>query len=114
MKPTLRLRHFASAPSDSVADVGARHDHLAGRRPVDARDQVQQRRLAGARRPHQRDELALGHFQAQPVEDDDLLAVALVDLPHVLHVDRGHESSFDHSRSRGSRLEVGRTQSQLE
>ena len=52
-----------SAPPDfATMDVG-----LAG--PMDgieAADQIQKRRLAGARRPHQRQELTPRYFQVQP------------------------------------------------
>ena len=54
----------AAAPAGELAlrelrHVGAGHDHLARRGPVDAGDQVEQRRLARARRAHQGHELAL-------------------------------------------------------
>ena len=68
-------------------EVSSGHNHLARRRAVDAGDQVQQRGLARARRPHQRQELALRHFEAQAVEHRDLLAIAVIDLAYVLHTD---------------------------
>ena len=87
MKPMLRLRHLASSPSES----GVRSVLATTTRPdvgaVDAGDQVQQRGLARARRPHERDELARRHFEVDAVEHRDLLAVALVDLANVLHAD---------------------------
>src|SRR5262249_14780721 len=61
-------------------DLGARDDDLARGRAVDARDQVEERRLARARGAHQGYELALGHLEVDAVEDHDLLAVPLVDL----------------------------------
>ena len=86
MKPTLWLRHSASALSASWATSVPATMTWPEVGPVDAGDQVQERRLARARRPHERDELALGDLQAQPVEHGELLAVALVDLAHVAHV----------------------------
>jgi len=70
------------------ADVGSVDHDLAGRGTIDACDQVEQRRLAGARRPHEREEFALGHAEVDAVEHGDLLRIALVDLAHLLHVDR--------------------------
>ena len=89
MKPMLRLRHLASSPSDSGPRSVPATDDLARGRAVDAGDQVQQRGLARARRPHQRHELALGHVQVDAVEHLDLQAVALIDLANVLHADGG-------------------------
>src|SRR5690606_4987833 len=77
-------------PLGQLADVRAGDDHAAGRRAVDARDEVEQRRLARAGRPHEGDELALGHLEVEPVEHDDLLRVAPVDLADVLHYHRCH------------------------
>jgi hypothetical protein len=69
--------------------VGPRDDHLSGRRPIDAGDQVEERGFAGARRAHQRHELSLGHPQIDAVQDGDLQAVPAVDLPHTDHIDHG-------------------------
>ena len=48
------------------ADAGERDGALV--RPVQPRDEVQQRRLAAARRPHQRDELAGPHGEVGPAQ----------------------------------------------
>ena len=55
-------------------------DDAAARRRVDAGDQVQQRRLARARRAHQRDELPFGDVEVDAHEDRDLDLVPPVDL----------------------------------
>src|SRR5262249_33217889 len=52
-------------------------------------DEVQQRRLAGAGRPHEREELALGHLQRQVLEDVDLLAAAAEVLVDPFDLDDG-------------------------
>ena len=55
---------------------------LAGR--IDPGDQVQERRLARAAGPHQAQELALGHFQREVLEDVDALAAAAEELVDVV------------------------------
>src|SRR5262249_26851367 len=54
---------------------------------VDARDQVEQRRLSRTRRPHERHELPLGDPEIDPVQDRDLLGVLAKDLHDSLDVD---------------------------
>ena len=45
--------------------------------------QVQQRRLAGPRRPHQREELAWRNIEVDALQDVDALAAAVIDLVEV-------------------------------
>src|SRR5918993_4346816 len=89
-EPDAAAAPLRELPFRERPEVGARHDHLAARRPVDPRNQIEERRLAGTGGPHEGDELSFRHLQAQPIEHHDVLAVALVDLSHLLHVDCGH------------------------
>src|SRR6188508_106295 len=52
----------------------------AAARPVEAADQVQQRRLAGARRPHQREEVAFADVEVELLENVHRLDAAFVVL----------------------------------
>src|SRR5262249_27303048 len=56
-----------------AVDARARDRDLAGVRPVDAAEQVEQRGLARAGRPHHGDEVALRDRQVEMVEDRDRL-----------------------------------------
>ena len=60
MTPTVRPRHSAVLPSDRLGEVLAGDRDRAAGRAVDAGDHVHQRRLAAARSPDDRDELARG------------------------------------------------------
>ena len=80
MKPTCAARHAASSLSVELRDVDARDEDRARRRLVDAGDEVEQRRLAGARRPHQRDEVALRDVEIDVDQHRDDLAAANVAL----------------------------------
>jgi len=51
-------------------DVGIAEQHATGRRPFEARDDAQQRRLAAPRRPEHRHELALPDREGDVVERD--------------------------------------------
>ena len=66
MKPSLRLRRSASCVGIQLGDLGAVQHVRAAGRPVEAADQVHERRLAGAGRPHDRDELARFDLRARP------------------------------------------------
>src|SRR5690606_19884504 len=68
------------------------HQDAAGRRRVQAREQVEQRRLAAARGPHQREELTLLDRQVQVLEHRDLDGVPPIDLADALHLDQRHQS----------------------
>src|SRR5262249_27039709 len=54
---------------------------------VDAGDQVEQRRLARARRAHERLEAALGHVEVDALEHRNRLLVAMVNLAHAAQLD---------------------------
>jgi len=72
-----------------LVDALSAHGDLPGGRLVEAADEIQQRRLARARRPHERDEIALGNVESEPVQHLDLLLAALVDLRHVVDLNHG-------------------------
>src|SRR5690606_10578205 len=59
-------------------DVRALEEIPAARRPIEAAQDVQARRLAGAARARQRDELARAHGEVDPVERADLGRAAAV------------------------------------
>ncbi len=69
MKPMWLRRRSVSCWSPMPGDVGAVDRHAAGGRPVETGEDVHERRLAGARRPHDRGELPL-----HDVERDALAA----------------------------------------
>ncbi len=68
-------------------DAIAADPDLALAWPIEAGDQVEQRRLARTRRSHQAEELAFGHLQVQVVEHVDLLAAAREVLVHTTDAD---------------------------
>src|SRR5205085_7263678 len=74
--------------------------HLPGRRTVDARDQVQERRLPGAGRAHEGHEVPLRHIEVDAVEDGDLLRVATIGLPHLADFHCCHQRSPVATRTR--------------
>ena len=94
-KPMCRARHAGELAARQRVDAIARDvDRALGRR-VEPADQVEQRRLAGAGRSHQREEVARGDVERDPLEDVDLLAAAIVDLVQVADFDqRFHSNSF--------------------
>ena len=81
------------------ADVGVADANRAARRPIDAGQQVQQRRLARAGRPHQPEEVALGHRDGDVGEHRDLDRVPAIDLRHVADFDQSHEAPASGRRS---------------
>src|SRR5262249_16973915 len=65
-----------------LVDTAAIDRDAAGRRRVESADEVEQRGLAGAGRPHERDEVPARDVEVHPVQHLDRLAappVALVD-----------------------------------
>src|SRR6185312_2810276 len=91
--------HVPRPPPRKVAirqlvDAFTRDDDLAGIRPVEPADEVEQRRLAGAGGTHEREELTRLDVEIQAVEHFHLLLAADVALHHVLHGnERRHEVS---------------------
>ena len=73
------LEHQADVAPRCV-DACAVHAHLAGARRQQARDDPEQRRLAAAGAPDERDELALPHLEVDVVERVQALAAAAKDL----------------------------------
>ena len=67
------LRELAAA--EGAHRHAVHFDGAAGRR-VEAADQIEQRRLAGSRRSHQREEIALRNLQVHALEHVDALAAA--------------------------------------
>ena len=70
--------------------IGVAVQHLAARRHVEAAEDVEQRRLAGARRPQQHDELSFVERQA------DLAQRVHVDLAHA--IDLGELANIEERR----------------
>ena len=66
----------ASWPPDELVDAHAADLDGAGGRRVEPADQVEQRRLAGARRSHQGQEVALGDVEVDALQHVDALAAA--------------------------------------
>ena len=86
--PIVRPRHSAVLPSDSPARSWPADGHRAAGRPVDAGDHVHQRRLAAARPPDDRDELAPVHLEVDAVERPERPRVGDVVLDHAAQVDQ--------------------------
>ncbi len=98
--PSSRLKNWNTmpmwlAPHARELVLVAAGDRLAGDRDlalvgdVESRDEVQQRRLAAARRPHDRDELARRDVEvdaAQRAHRRELGLERLADAPHRAHV----------------------------
>ncbi len=72
-----------------VAEILAVDDDLAPGGPVEPGDQVQERRLARARRPHQREVLAFADREVEIHQHGDPELVAAVFLVNVPQDDRG-------------------------
>src|SRR5205085_968997 len=70
-----------------LAEVAARDERGALRRTIEAGDEIEQRRLARARRTHERFECALRDVEVQLVEDGERLFPANERLRDVAHLD---------------------------
>src|SRR5438067_98650 len=85
VSPPVAGRHGFHEPALLQPEVSARArggQRAAARRGhVEAAEQVEQRRLAGAARPHERDEIAGVDVEVEPLEHVDLLASPAVGLP---------------------------------
>ena len=88
MNPTLSARQRVICALGHRAEVLAVDDDLARGRPVEPGDQVQQGRLARARRPHQGEEFPLVDGQVEVDEDRDAELVAPVFLADAFEGDR--------------------------
>ena len=84
LRAPARQRRPAHAADVHAADLDR---SLGGR--VQPADQIQERRLAGARRPHQRQELAFGHIEIHAFQHLDALRPAAEDLVNVLRSNQG-------------------------
>src|ERR1044071_4828963 len=60
--------------------VGPHYFDFAFRDAIDTCQQVQERRLAGAARPHQREEISLVQFEIDLIQRDDLKSIAIKKL----------------------------------
>src|SRR5690606_34067291 len=89
LAPPLREGALAHRGDLCVAD-----EDLPSGRSVDAGDQVQERRLPGARRAHEGDELPLLDLEGEAVEDGEDLRVARVLLDDALDLDEGFGHLF--------------------
>src|SRR6476646_6684785 len=68
-------------------DVLAQHQQLAGGRPVNRSNHVQQSRLAGTGRAHQGEKFTAADFDGNVVQRLDLEGVALENLAYVAGLD---------------------------
>ena len=84
MKPIVFDRHRRQLRLPHRGDVAAADHDPAARRLVDAGDQVQERRLARAGRPHQRDVLPFRDVEIEAHQDRDLDLIPAVDLLDML------------------------------
>src|SRR5437870_3709900 len=81
-----------------AGDLLAVDDDPTARRPVDAGDQIKQRRLARAGRTHQSQKIAARNVQRDPVQNGDVKFVALVDLANIADLNQSlHASSVRRS-----------------
>ena len=83
MNPTLLARQRVISASERCAEVLAVDDDLALGGPVEAGDQVQERGLARARRPHQGEVLPFRDLEVEIRQDRDhelIAAVLFVDI----------------------------------
>ena len=87
MKPISRLRIAASERSEVIVDRRAVDLHVAFRRHVEQAHQVEQRALAAARRPHDRDELAFAHVEVDVGQRDGFDPVRAIHLLDALQSD---------------------------
>ena len=87
-------RHRESwLPVSELMRTPADLDVAAGRR-VESAHQVEQRRLSGARRPHQRQEVALRDLEVDALQHVDALAAAREVLVDVWDPDEGRSVIF--------------------
>src|SRR5215469_2983605 len=75
-----------------LVDAAIADGDLPGGRLIEAADEIEECRLAGPGRSHQRDEVGARDIERESVQDLDLLLAALVDLGDVMHLDHrlGH------------------------
>ena len=95
-KPIRLLRTAASCVGRHVRDVLAVDGHDPGRRMVEQPDDVHQRRLARARRPHDREHLAAADLEghaAERIDHDVVEDVALRDVARLKHDVTGSTAS---------------------
>ncbi len=74
--------------------VGPHHFDFAFRGAIDSRKQIQERRFAGAARPHQREKISLVQFEIDMVQCDDLKSVAIKTLTHIANSHYRFRHSF--------------------
>src|SRR5690606_21891519 len=92
---------LAERPIVERPQVAAFDAHRAGVIAIEAADRVQQRRLAGARTPDDRDEFALGDREVDPAEHLERGAPRAVALPQA--------AEFDHRPDHSDRARGGQT-----
>jgi hypothetical protein len=69
-----------------IADVRSLHEDFTLRRPIEAADEVEQRRLAGTRRAHEREPLAFSDRKREPGEDLHRFRAARVGHPEIADI----------------------------
>jgi hypothetical protein len=87
-KPMLAAAQQRALPLRERADVAPGDLYGAGIRRVEPRDEVEQRGLAGAARPQQRDDLACRHVQVDTAQHVVLRSAVLVRLVHASQSDQ--------------------------
>ncbi len=90
MKPMCFLRIALRRLSRIAGDVLVEEPVVAFGRVVEQPDDVQQRRLAAAGRPHDGDEIALVDLEVDAVQGDGLDLVGAIDLEHVVELEHGY------------------------
>ena len=95
MKPTLRRAPRRELGFGECRDVDAARRESRRRRLVDAGDEVEQRRLARSRRPHQRDVVAGGDVEVDVDEHRDDLVAAPVRFHQIPDLYYGFSSGSD-------------------
>src|SRR5688572_10674849 len=78
---------FGEPAARQTIDALAAYDDFAGSGAVEPANQVEQGRLAGPGRPHQRDEIAFRYVEREPMQDFDRLLAAHIRLLHVADLD---------------------------
>src|SRR5579871_842980 len=73
-------------PVVETENILSLHQEFARRWTVDRRDHIQQRCLPGARRSHQRKELALRDVDGYVIQRRDLKGIALENLAYTVHL----------------------------
>ena len=88
MKPTCRVRQRASSLSDISEMTFVADGDRAGGGLIEPGDQVQKRRLARTRRPHEREELGLADIERQIAQHVDRFGTASERLVQIANLNQ--------------------------